>query len=200
MTLHARVLAPFICVVLLAACNPGASVSSDRGSVRSSGERITLKADGHPRATIDADGSLSIDGEPVEVTDGQRALLRTYHAELNGMTQDGIAIGKQGAALAGKAASTAIRNALRGGNEDVGKAIEADARRIEQDARRICQRLVLVQEAQDQLAAELPAFGPYATILASDVDDCMSDGREAVEPSPDASDEAAAAQSESVGA
>ena len=160
---------------LLCACGPQTNVSTESGHVISDGKRITLRADGQPEAQISAGGEFSVDGKPVSVTPAQRDLLQTYHRELNGMTADGIAIGKQGAALAGKAVTEAIKGAINGDGDQIDARIEADAKKIEQQALQLCKRLVTIKAAQDSLAAQLPAFKPYATIDVKDVDDCSTD-------------------------
>ncbi|RYG12267.1 MAG: DUF2884 family protein [Burkholderiales bacterium] len=160
---------------LLCACGPQTNVSTDSGHVISDGKRVTLRADGQPEAQISAAGEFSVDGKPVSVTSAQRDLLQTYHRELNGMTADGIAIGAQGAALAGKAVTEAIKGAINGDGDQIDARIEAEAKKIEQQALQLCKRLVTIKAAQDSLATQLPAFKPYATIDVQDVDDCDSD-------------------------
>ncbi len=161
-------------MLMLAGCNPGVHVSTDKGNVSLDGDSIALHADGHPDAAISQAGDLLIDGKAVPLDEAQRALLRSYHTELNAMTSDGIAIGKQGAALAGTAMREAIKGAIRGDGEQIDKKIEVEARKIEAQALLLCRRLVTVKASQDALAAQLPVFKPYATIDTSDVDDCGS--------------------------
>ena len=159
---------------LIAGCQPGAHVSTDNGNVTSNGKVITLRANGQPDAKISADGELTIGGKAVAVNPAQRVLLQSYLKEMNAMTLDGIAIGKQGAALAGTAVSEAIKGAINGDGDQIDAKIEAEAEKIEQQAMRLCQRLVTIKVSQDTLASQLPAFKPYATIDDSDVDDCGS--------------------------
>lgn len=162
-------------LALLCSCNPGTSVSTDHGGkISTNGERVTLRADGQPNAEITAAGDLTIDGKTVAVNASQRALLQSYHHEMNAMTADGIAIGKQGASLAGKAVTEAIKGAISGNTDDVESRVEAQAKRIEQQAMRLCKRLATVKTSQDALAVSLPEFKPYATLDQSDVDDCGS--------------------------
>ncbi len=175
MKIFPSTLLPLAMAALLSACNPGASVSTSDGQVTSNGERITLKADGHPTAQITKTGEFSIDGKIQTVTPEQRLLLQTYHREMNGMTSDGIAIGKQGAALAGTAVTEAIKGAINGNSDQIDAKVEAEAEKIEQRALQLCKRLVVVKATQDSLAAQLPAFAPYATIDTGDVKDCDSD-------------------------
>ena len=160
--------------LLLAACSPGTHVSTSTGNVSSDGQSITLRADGQPEAKITANGELTIDGKLVAVNAAQRVLLQSYISEMNAMTTDGIAIGKQGAALAGTAVSEAIKGAINGDGEQIDAKIEAEAKKIEQQAMQLCKRLVTIKASQDALAEQLPVFKPYATIDASDVDDCGS--------------------------
>ena len=168
---------------LLGGCNPGTTVSTDKGDDVAKGDRITLRADGHPKAHIAEAGNLLIGGDKVEGTERQRALLQDYQREFNGMTEDGIAIGKQGAAMAGKAVSAAIKGAMSGGGEDIEKTMEAEARLLGQEALKICERLVVIRSMQDELAADLPAFQPYATIDAKDVEECGGSDRQPAEES-----------------
>ncbi len=162
--------------LLLGGCQAGTTVDTDQGSVAGSlsGKRITLRADGFPNAQIDASGTLSIDGKPVAVNAAQRALLQRYQGEMAAMTADGIAIGKQGASLAGTAVSEAIKGAIRGNTDEVESKVEAGAKKIEQQAMQLCARLVTIKASQDALAEQLPAFKPYATISEVDVSDCDS--------------------------
>lgn len=173
-TMHFSPLLALSLAVLAAGCTPGTHVSTDKGNVTSNGKVITLRASGQPDAKISADGELTIDGTAVAVNDAQRALLQSYLKEMNAMTADGIAIGKQGAALAGTAVSEAIKGAIKGDGDQVDAKIEAEAKKIEQQAMQLCKRLVTIKASQDALAEQLPAFKPYATIDASDVDDCGS--------------------------
>ena len=173
-TKHFSSLLALALVALVAGCTPGTHVSTDKGNVTSNGKVITLRASGQPDAKISADGELTIDGKTVALNDSQRALLQSYLKEMNAMTADGIAIGKQGAALAGTAVSEAIKGAIKGDGDQVDAKIEAEAKKIEQQAMQLCKRLVTIKASQDALADQLPAFKPYATIDASDVDDCGS--------------------------
>ena len=170
---HSPLLALFM-VALLCGCNPGTSISTDDGKISAKGDGVTLHASGLPNAKISASGDLEINGKNVEVNAAQRALLQSYHHEINAMTADGIAIGKQGAALAGKAVTEAIKGAINGKTDDVESKVEAEAKKIEQQAMQLCKRLVTVKASQDALATSLPEFKPYATLGQSDVDDCGS--------------------------
>ncbi|MEO8365229.1 MAG: DUF2884 family protein [Pseudoxanthomonas sp.] len=172
-TIHSPILA-LLMVALLCSCNPGTSVSTGGGKISANGRSVTLRVDGLPNAEITATGDLSIGGKAVAVNASQRALLQTYHREMNAMTADGIAIGKQGASLAGKAVTEAIKGAINGNTDDVESKVEAETKKIEQQAMQLCKRLVTVKASQDALAVSLPEFKPYATLDRTDVEDCGS--------------------------
>lgn len=172
-TIHSPLLALFM-AALLCSCGPGTSVSTDGGKISANGKSVTLRANGLPNAEITASGDLTIGGKAVAVNASQRALLQTYHREMNAMTADGIAIGKQGAALAGKAVTEAIKGAISGKTDDVESKVELETKKIEQQAMQLCKRLVTIKASQDALATSLPVFKPYATLNQSDADDCGS--------------------------
>ncbi len=171
--LHSSLLVLWL--ALLSGCNANTTVTTEKGKITSASNKpVKLSADGQPHAEITAAGDFAIDGKPVQVTAEQRALLQTYHREMMSMTNDGIAIGKQGAALAGKAVSEAIKGAVSGSGSDVQSKVEAEAKEIEHSAMQLCKRLVTIKAAQDELAAQLPVFKPYSSIEVSDIEDCNS--------------------------
>ena len=162
--------------LLLAACGPQTTVSTDTGKIaRDLDGSLTLQADGQPPARISATGDLTIDGKAVALTPAQRQLAVAYYGELHGITLAGIEVGKQGAKLAGKAVGEAISGVLNGNTEDMDAKIEAEAKKIEVEAKKICNHLGGLRTAQDALAAQVPQFRPYANIDQKDIDDCGKD-------------------------
>ncbi|HVK50128.1 MAG TPA: DUF2884 family protein [Pseudoxanthomonas sp.] len=163
-------------VLALAACKPETSVNSDNGTISYQGHGVlTLQSDGAPKATIAANGDLTVGGKPVALTPQQRQLSVAFYQELDGITQAGIAIGKQGAQLAGKAVGEAVRGVLGGDTDSIGTRVEAEAKKMEAQAKQICTHLSGLRAAQDALAAQVPEFQPYANIDQHDVDDCGKD-------------------------
>ena len=144
----------------------GGRISLDSGNV-------VLHANGAPDATIGVDGDFRIDGKSVAVDPAERAQLRRYHDSVIAMRDDGIATGKLGAALAGRAISSVIRNLAQGSPDKIDQEVNPQADKIEHSALKICTDLVGVKAAQDALAAQLPAFKPYAdTVETRDTTDC----------------------------
>ena len=145
----------------------------------------TGKPDGLPRADISPQGDFLIQGEAVPVTDAQRELLLRHRQQLVGLVHAGMAIGIQGADIAG-VALTGIGNAIFGGEEGrkaYEERIEAEAARIEDEAMKLCALLPGLYDSQQALAAGLPEFEPYAKMTLEDIDECGKDADSDPEPS-----------------
>lgn len=147
---------------------------------------ISLDASGQPDAEITPKGDLLIDGKAVPVTAAQRALLVDYRAQLVGVAAAGMDVGKQGAKLAARAVGEAVRGIFSGKPDDVEKRVEAQAEPIRQAALKLCDRLPGLYQAQQSLAASLPAFKPYAKMDLDDVEDCRKDALDGKPPAPPA--------------
>ncbi|KRA52712.1 hypothetical protein ASD77_13900 [Pseudoxanthomonas sp. Root65] len=162
-------------VALLAACSPGADADADKTSSRALwGQNVKLDSPGHPKAEVSAKGDFIVDGKPVPVSDAQRALLVAYHRELGGIADAGIATGKEGVKLAGKAVGAAVKGIFSGNPDQIDQQIDAEAKKVEAEAMKICDRLPGLYKAQQDLAAALPAFQPYASMELDDVEECRT--------------------------
>ncbi|MGY0612348.1 hypothetical protein [Luteimonas sp. A501] len=131
-------------------------------------------AEGLPKAELTPDGELLIEGEAVPATPEQRALLLAHRRQLEDVALAGLAIGAQGADVAGTAL-TGIGEALFGGDEGrqaYEARIEAEADRIKDEALKLCALLPALYDSQQSLAGALPAFAPYATMTPEDIEDC----------------------------
>ncbi|MGY0632896.1 hypothetical protein [Luteimonas sp. A478] len=130
-----------------------------------------------PKAEISPDGVLLIAGEEVPANARQQELLVAYRGHLLGVAQAGMALGIQGADIAGTAL-TGIGQALFGGEEgrrEYEARIEAEAERIEQEATALCTLLPGLHDSQQALASAMPEFVPYATMTRKDIEDCGKD-------------------------
>ena len=133
------------------------------------------RQDGKPKAEITPQGDLLVAGKAVDVSPAQRALLLQYRQRIIGIAEAGMAVGVKGADLAGKALAETFTGLIHGDADAAGKRIEAEGEKLKADARQICKQLPGMLETQQQLAASLPAFKPYATMTQEDVEDCMKD-------------------------
>jgi hypothetical protein len=136
-------------------------------------ENIDLSATGHPDAKITPAGDLLIAGKAVAVSPEQRALLLEYRKHMNLIAEAGIGIGLEGADLAGKAVTEALKGVFTGKSDQVEQKIEAEAEGMKQSVQKLCDRLPALKDAQDKLAASLPEFKPYAEMDQNDIDECL---------------------------
>lgn len=131
-----------------------------------------------PKAEITPQGDLLIAGKAVSIDARQRTLLLDYRKQVIEIAEQGIDVGKRGAALGLHAASEALAAAFSGQSEqEIRERIEARTSDIREAAAQICNRLPAMRARQQELAAALPAFKPYARMTQQDVDDCYKETR-----------------------
>lgn len=150
----------------------------DQATAKLETGNITLD-DNHglaPDAAITPQGDLLIAGKPVALTPGQRNDVLAYRQQLIDIGKAGLVVGKQGAQLGAQAASEAIAGALSGqSSAQIRARVEAQTTGIRQAAAKICDRLPAMLDSQQKLAAEVPAFKPYATLTPARIDECRKD-------------------------
>lgn len=129
-----------------------------------------------PKARVTPQGELLIGDRPVATTPEQKALVLAYREQLLGVIGDGMAIGMEGASVGINAAAAALKAVAFGeSGDEVGKQAEAAAmQQIKPMVDRLCGRMPGLLAAQQALATAVPEFAPYATMDASDVDDCKN--------------------------
>lgn len=151
-------------------------------------ENFSISTEGMPKAEITPEGDLLIEGKSVTTTPEQKALAKLYREELTAIAQAGIGIGVQGADLAGKAVSEAIKGVFTGNPDQIEQRIEKEAEGIKGAAKLLCDRLPALKAAQDKLAAVVPEFRPYARMDDSDVKDCHVDAADGLNIDKDVAD------------
>lgn len=128
-----------------------------------------------PKAEITPQGDLLIEGTAVAIDEGQRALLLDYRGQVIAIADAGIAIGGKGVDLAGSALQHAVGAIFTGNTDELEKQVEAQADKLKAEAMVLCRQLPPMLATQQQLAASLPEFKPYATMTQEDIDDCLKD-------------------------
>ncbi|TAN03930.1 MAG: DUF2884 family protein [Rhodanobacteraceae bacterium] len=148
----------------------------DKANVELTTQDITLSSnDSEPKAEITPQGDLLIAGKPVSLTPAQRDEVLAYRSQVIKIGHAGIAIGKQGATLGLNAASQAIAGAFSGqSGQQIRQRVEAQASGIRQAAAKICDRLPAMMASQQKLAAEVPAFKPYADLTPAKIAECRN--------------------------
>lgn len=153
------------------------------GNISLNGHDVTINGrdyartddDTRPKAEITPAGDLLLDGKAVAVSPQQRAMLLQYRDQIIAIADAGMTLGSKGAELAGKAIGESLGALFSGDTDAIEKRVEAEAAKIEAEAKLLCRQLPPMLETQQQLAASLPQFKPYATLTREDVDDCARD-------------------------
>lgn len=156
------------------------NISLNNGfDIQVGGKQINGRAGGLPKAEITPAGDLLIDGKPVAITPAQRQQLLAYRERVFAVADAGMNVGARGVDIAGSAV-LGIPGLIFGG-ENARQAYEArmkaEGEKIEAAARGLCELLPPMHASQQQLAASLPAFRPYATMTQVDVDECIKDSK-----------------------
>ncbi|MGH8184544.1 MAG: DUF2884 family protein [Rhodanobacteraceae bacterium] len=148
----------------------------DKANVDLATKNITISNnDSEPKAEITPQGDFLIEGKPVPLTPAQRTEMLAYRSQVIEVGRAGIAIGKQGATLGLNAASEAISGALSGqSGQQIRQHVEAQTSGIRQAAAKICDRLPAMMASQQKLAADVPAFKPYADLTPEKIADCRN--------------------------
>jgi hypothetical protein len=128
-----------------------------------------------PEAELTPQGDLVIDGKTLVLDPKQRELALAYRRQLTQVAETGARVGIEGAKLASKAMAEAARAMVNGEDRDAEARIEADAAVVRARAKALCEHLPALHAAQQDLAAAVPEFAPYATMDRKEFDDCHAE-------------------------
>lgn len=154
-------LLPLLLAPVLAACSGHGSSTSGQ-YVSFAGDTVVVTTPHHPDAHVSANGDLAIGDKAVAIDSTQRALLKRYYSQVVAVRDDGIATGKQGAALGMHAIGTVMDNLVAGTPEKIDQDMDSRGKAIEVTADRMCSDLRRLKATQDEVVAQLPAFRPFA--------------------------------------
>lgn len=158
--IHARTITLLALCVALSACDvPDTTMMN--GAVVLKDNVLTLHAKDAPDAQIDSDGTLQIDGKNVAITPAQRGLLMLYFQNVMDVHQTGMEMGKVGASMGTNALKDSIAGKSKAEKDNDAKAGGGQLKVL---GLKICQDQANIENVQDQLAAQLPAFKPYGHI------------------------------------
>ena len=133
---------------------------------------LSVSSSDGTKVEISPNGDLLINSTPVALNDSQRALVLQYRQQMLAVAEAGIDVGIQGANLGVRAASEALKGVFSGNTDKIEERINAEANKIEANAMKICDQLPALLATQQQLAAVIPEFKPYAKMDQSDINDC----------------------------
>ncbi|HTI96728.1 MAG TPA: hypothetical protein VL425_09505 [Rudaea sp.] len=133
---------------------------------------IAVHAPGLADAVIDSSGALSIAGTPVTVNAAQAQIAVRYFASALALRNDAMKTGAAGASTAATAIASVAEGLASGNPDSIDAKVNASAAKVEAAANRVCADVRALAQAQNELAAALPQFKPYATIVTHEVNDC----------------------------
>lgn len=134
--------------------------------------KLVIHAKGQPDAHVSANGDFDIGGKPVAIGVVQRAQLAHYYQQAIGFAKRGAAVGEAGAALAGSVVGDVFSNLFSGHADRIGAVAQRKADGLKATASRLCEQVDAMRVTQNEIAADLPAFGPYAMIKADVAKNC----------------------------
>lgn len=140
-------------------------------------ENISLNR-GHkdlPKAEITPAGDLIIDGKTIVMDGKQRTLALEYRKRLSDVAEAGARVGMEGAELATKAMKEAAQAVLSGEQANIEERMKKDAEGIRASAAALCDQLPALRQAEQDLAAAVPEFAPYAEMDEDDINDCHAE-------------------------
>ena len=143
------------------------------------GKRKSGNEDSLPAAQISPKGDFLVDGKAIAIDAQQRQQLLDYRGQVIELAWIGIEGGEQAAMAAIDATDVSLFRLIVGGlSGSLERRVEASVKQhVEPMVRQICRRLPQLLESQQELAANLPRFQPYATLERDDIDDCERDLR-----------------------
>jgi len=168
-------------MVLLSACATFRTADRDLDAASrqiAAGDMTLTAADdsGVPKAAITPQGDFLVAGKPVDITPQQRKEVLAYRAQYIDIAQQGIAIGHEGVEVGRHAMVPMMFASLFGAPE---KTIDANMDKrlagVRAATAKLCDQMPALMAAQQQLAADLPAFEPYAALTRKKIEDCRQD-------------------------
>lgn len=136
---------------------------------------VAIHAPDRSDAILTANGELSIEGKSIPLDATQSQIAARYFASAMALRKDAVKTGAAGASTAATAIASVVEGLASGNPDSIDAKVNASAAKVDAAANKVCADLQALAKAQDDLAAALPPFKPYATIAAREVNDCKSD-------------------------
>lgn len=130
---------------------------------------------GLPKAEITPAGELIIDGKTIPLDETQRALALEYRKRVSEVAEAGARVGLEGAELATKAMKEAAQAVFSGDQTTMEERMKKEGEAIRASATELCNQLPALRQAEQDLAAAVPEFAPYAGMDEDDINDCHAE-------------------------
>lgn len=134
---------------------------------------ITVTMQDGSKATISANGDLSIAGQAVTLSTQQRELSKQYYDATKQVAIQGLEIGKQSAKLASQAIGSAIGGIINGEEwPEIKRTVATKSDNIKLVADQLCASALELQTIEKKLTAALPQFKPEPIIVEQGKNGC----------------------------
>ena len=137
---------------------------------------VVIRAGGTTgEARVGSDGSLTIDGKPVEINPAGRAALKDYDSAAIAIQDHAVAIGVAGAKFGWNTLRDVVHGLFTGKSDEAGRNAEEGAQALADSVQKLCGRLGGMYKSQQDAAAAIREFQPYAVISKRQVDECFDE-------------------------
>ena len=164
-------------LALAAAAEADVRIQSGRDSnIAFQSNDLVITNSANDEARISPTGDLVVAGKAMTVTAGQRKLLQQYYGGMRDIEYRGLAIGEHALGMVGGMLGTLLSAILSGDEDkDLDRKMRENAGPLKDEARALCKDVRDERALQDKIAAEVPAFRPYAVMDAESEHDCHID-------------------------
>lgn len=149
----------------LAGCNHGDAQFHHLGMLDTN--HVLVYAHDGTDAIVSRLGNIDIDGKTIALDTAQARLVARYFARAMALHDTAIKTGATGVDTTTRSIAIVAQAFASGGTDSIDAKTGAAASQV-------CHDLQALQKAQDDLAAALAQFKPYATITAREVDACKA--------------------------
>ena len=137
---------------------------------------VIIHNDSGGEARITAAGALIIDGKSVPVTAQQKIKLLEYAGSVKDLETHAMKLGAEAAGFALGVVGDVLADLFSGASEDeIDRDANTKAHSFKQKALPICNDVKNLKRLQDELAADIQSFKPFAVIKGNDSSDCEHD-------------------------
>lgn len=166
------VLCAVVPLVALASCvrvNGGSGV----GSLSLAANNVRISVRGTPDATIESDGRLMIRGQAVPLSAPEQTLAREYYRRARDVINASKATGEAGGRMGLRIIGSLFSALWHDNSAIIDHTAHAQAANVKTHLGALCAQLKALEAAQDELAAEQPAFAGYRVIRNREVTQCV---------------------------
>lgn len=145
--------------------------------------QVILKAKGQPDASISEQGEFRIDDKPLDLSPDQQALFHRYHAQTETIVHQSLDVAKASVGTGAGISAGVLRNVLNGKTDDASMqaTVHEHLTGLSHSVDILCDQLATQKGIQDQLAGQVAAFRPYASITDAQIQECHHGASEMLE-------------------